>query len=332
MSPRLSLALDAGGVALPDTGEIAVLHPRSGVDLSMLPKERTRIVQPFRPDHAYYAAQGFDCSPDFEGLSDRWQGAIVFLPRAKALAQVLVATALARTSGPVIIDGDKTDGVESLFRDLRKAGAVSEAISKAHGKIFWIDAPDSMDSPWPTPEAAKIDGFKTEPGVFSADGIDPGSAMLADCLPRKLGRTVVDLGAGWGYLSARALARDENIESIDLVEADYRALACARTNVANDKSRFHWADALSWNPEAKVDCVIMNPPFHQGRKADTELGRQFILAAQRALKPSGQLLMVANRHLAYEKTLSDAFGNVQEIGGDNRFKVLQASKPSTKKR
>ena len=332
MSPRLSLALEAGGVALPETGQIVVFHPRAGMDLSMLPKDRTHVVQPFWPDHAHFAGQGFDCSAEVGAQIADWQAAIVLVPRAKALAHELISTALSHTSGPVVIDGDKTDGIEGIYRDLRKSGTVSEAISKAHGKIFWVDGHHMPNAPWSPPKPVSMKDFQTKAGVFSADGIDPGSALLAECLPAKLGRTIADLGAGWGYLSARALARDERIESIDLVEADHRALTCARLNVVTGKARFHWADALTWQADGKLDCVIMNPPFHQGRKADTDLGRQFIAAAQRALKPSGQLFMVANRHLAYEKTLQDAFGNVQEIGGDNRFKVMQASKPRAKTR
>lgn len=301
------------------------------MDLSMLPKTHTQIIQPLWSDHADYSTQGFDCSPEASGTDQVWKAAIVCLPRAKALAHELIALALSRTVGPVIIDGDKTDGIESIYRDLRKSGAVSEAISKAHGKIFWLESDTSIAAPWPKPNLVTVDGFQTRPGVFSADGIDPGSALLVSCLPAKLGRSVVDLGAGWGFLSAHALHDSEEVETLDLVEADYRALSCAKANITDHRARFHWADALSWETQNRVDCVIMNPPFHQGRKTDTELGRGFIMSAKRLLTSSGQLFMVANRHLPYEKTLSDAFGQVQEIGGDNRFKVLQAGKPRVSK-
>jgi 16S rRNA (guanine1207-N2)-methyltransferase len=62
------------------------------------------------------------------------------------------------------------------------------------------------------------------------------------------------------------------------------------------------------------------------------LGRAFVVAAARLLAPSGQLWMVANRHLAYESTLAEAFGEVQEIAGDNRFKILRAARPTRPRR
>lgn len=35
--------------------------------------------------------------------------------------------------------------------------------------------------------------------------------------------------------------------------------------------------------------------------------------------------MVANRHLPYEQALREHFGDVAEIGGDTRFKILTAT-------
>ena len=73
----------------------------------------------------------------------------------------------------------------------------------------------------------------------------------------------------------------------------------------------------------------MNPPFHAGRRADPEIGRAFIAAAARMLKPAGTLWLVANRHLPYEISLKDRFRDVAEIAGTSKFKVLQAVRPQT---
>ena len=71
----------------------------------------------------------------------------------------------------------------------------------------------------------------------------------------------------------------------------------------------------------------MNPPFHTGRAADPALGIAFIAAAARALTGSGQLWMVANRHLPYEAALRDRFKTVEELGGDAAFKLFHATRP-----
>ena len=326
---RLSLALENGEVTLPDTGRIVVFAPRAGThDLSPLPSDKAHVVSVFKPDVDHFSSLGLTCSTRPEG---RYNAAIVFLPRAKPLARGLIAEACQVTDGPVIVDGAKTDGIESILRDCRRRTATSAPLSKSHGKLFWFNACPAFDEWTPGPPARIDGGYVTQAGVFSADGIDPASKLLADTLPAKLGAHVADLGGGWGYLSARALERS-SIEQLDLVEADHTALACARQNVADPRLRLHWDDVTRWRPDALLDCVITNPPFHTDRTADPDLGRAFVTAAAAMLKPSGQLWLVANRHLPYEATLADRFAAITEVAGDNRFKILHAARPSRKAR
>ncbi|MCK4713087.1 MAG: methyltransferase, partial [Marinosulfonomonas sp.] len=111
------------------------------------------------------------------------------------------------------------------------------------------------------------------------------------------------------------------------IEADYAALECARMNVTDERAHFHWADATRLTPAQPFDGIITNPPFHTSRKADPDIGRSFITAAAGMLTPSGQMWLVANRHLPYERTLAGVFRNVEEIAGDNAFKILRATRP-----
>lgn len=323
LQSRLALALEAGDVALPDAGRIAVFGPRADHDLSVLPGERCHILTGFRPDHDHFAAQGYRCAVTPEG---RYGAAVVFVPRAKALARALVAQAVAVTDGVVIVDGAKTDGVESILKECRKRMAVSAPLSKAHGKLFWFEAGPGLED-WAETGPQTIEGgYVTAPGVFSADGIDPASRFLADHLPAKLGKSIADLGGGWGYLSARLLERAD-IRVLHLVEADHAALDCARRNIADARAVLHWEDATRWRPETALDAVVTNPPFHAGRAADPDLGRAFIAAAAAMLKPGGQLWLVANRHLPYETAMARHFARVEEIAGDARFKILHGKGP-----
>ncbi|WP_170466916.1 class I SAM-dependent methyltransferase [Ruegeria arenilitoris] len=319
MSPRLDLALQSG---LDLSQPLSVLGPTMDNDLSNLLRE-TQVVQPFKPFHDHFAAQGFNTTPE---TSEPCQDAIVILPRAKALARSMVHQACQRASGLIVIDGAKTNGVDSLLKDIRKRVDVEGPIAKAHGKIFWFQSRLEAFADWAAPQAQMVDGFRTAPGVFSADGIDPASALLLKSLPQKLGARIADLGAGWGYLSAEVL-KLTNPRALHLVEADHIALTCARTNLADSNAQFHWADAVTWKAPEPLDTVVMNPPFHTSRAADPELGQGFIKSAARNLTRNGSLWMVANRHLPYEVTLADSFAQAQEVAGDNRFKVFHASRP-----
>lgn len=319
MSPRLNLALQSG---LSVSQPLIVFGPTPATDLSALPAE-TQVVQPFKPFHDHFAEQGFAVVPKVQGPC---RDAIVILPRAKALARSLVQQACTCATGVIVIDGAKTEGVDSLLKDIRKRVAVEGPISKAHGKIFWFQSDPTAFADWAAPEHQIADGFQTAPGVFSADGVDPGSALLLAALPDKLGARVADLGAGWGYLSA-GLLKSSGLETLHLVEADYTALTCARTNVVDPRAQFHWADAVTWQAPELLDTVVMNPPFHTSRSAEPALGQSFIAAAAKNLTRNGTLWMVANRHLPYEAMLTDTFTHVQEAAGDNRFKVFHASRP-----
>lgn len=325
IADRLPLALEA--VSLSGDGLIAVLHPPQDADLSALPRDRVLVVSPMAMVCNSYAAAGYAVAAELPGDA-RFCASIVCLTRARAEAQALVAAAMARTDGPVIVDGQKTDGAGSMLRALRARVPVSAPVSRAHGKTYWVDGgADFAD--WARGPALQPGGFWVAPGVFSADGVDPASELLVRALPEVMAGTVADLGAGWGYLSAHILSRD--VKTVHLVEAHDMALQCARHNVTDARAQFHWADATTWAPPEPVDAVVMNPPFHTGRVADPSLGRAFVAAAGRVLKPHGALWMVANRHLPYEDALAHGFTKVVDLGGDARFKLVRAERPKRKR-
>lgn len=322
-SARLEMALANGVVRLPDSGQIAVYHPVLGDDLSALTKDQVRVQATFKPDHAAFAALGFamgGAGPDALAL--------VCLPRAKPLAYALIHRAMAALApgGHLVVDGQKTDGIESVLKDMKKLGLpMGEVLSKAHGKLVVV-AKSDLPPDWADRECAVADGFVTAPGVFSADGPDRGSLLLAQALPAKLPAHMVDFGAGWGFLSRAVLARD-GVKSLDLIEADARALDCARKNIPDDRARFLWEDATTFKPPKNWSGAVMNPPFHVTREAEPLLGMAFIRAVHRGLTPDGQLWMVANRHLPYGPLLADLFHKVEDVGGDGAFRILRAEGP-----
>jgi 16S rRNA (guanine1207-N2)-methyltransferase len=323
-SARLSLALETGALDLPPEGRIAVYRPRLGDDLSDLPRDRVTVLTGFKPDRDHFAAR-YSVEP-----GPPYASAIVCLPRSREAARALIARAAAEVApgGWIAVDGQKTDGIDTALKDLRGRVQLSESLSKAHGKLASFSAGADL-SDW-LARPAMVGEFRTLPGVFSADGPDRGSVLLAAALPAKLGGKVADLGAGWGYLAAEVLKRP-GVKRLDLVEAEADALDCARINVTDPRARFHWADATTWRPETLLDVVVMNPPFHTGREADPALGAAFIRAARRMLAPSGELWMVANRHLPYDAVLSECFLAVEDLPGDGGFRVIHAIKPKRAK-
>ena len=317
---RLSTALEQEGLVLPE-GPVAVMRAPGGYDLGGVDAGRLVMVHGFRPEFEASQRAGLKVATELpEGVGT----AIVVVPRSKALARHMLAEAAA-TAALVIVDGQKTDGTDSLFKDCRGRLGDLPSITKAHGRLFWFEGGDFSD--WRAgPPQKGPHGFFTTAGVFSDGEVDRGSALLAAALPAKLPARMADFGAGWGYLSKAVLERD-GVEHLDLIEAELRSLDCARLNITDPRAAFHWADATRWATSAPYGGIVMNPPFHTTRAADPCLGRAFISAAVKSLTPSGHLWMVANRHLPYEAALRDLFREVAEIAGDGAFKVFHASRP-----
>ena len=319
-SPRFLAPFEQGLLERPASGRALVLRPVSTIGLNKLADELL-LEQGFAPQFKQFEAAGYSVTPRAEG---KFAMVLVQLTRSKAENLYNIARACEMSEGTVLVNGAKTDGIESTLKQVRKVTTV-EVISKSHGKVFWFEACE-MPQEWLAAGtlSANKDGFITQAGMFSAEKIDGGSALLAPYLKGLKGR-VADLGAGWGWLAAQALGPD--VSEMHLFEAEHKALEAAKLNLKDARVQFDWADVLNLPKMAPFDVVISNPPFHQSRAAEPEIGMGFIGAAAKILKPKGRLLMVANRQLPYERTLGERFKKVTMLEQTNGFKVFEASVP-----
>ncbi len=327
---RLALPFENGLIEVPEEGEIVVFRALLGSAYELLPRDRLTCLQPFFPAARTLAEAGYTCAAAAPGTS---RLAIVHLTRSRDenRANIALAHQSLISGGTLVVDGAKTDGVESLLKTTKKLMPVDGQLSKSHGKVFWLTkstTPDDLQG-W----AAELqprqnpDGYWTMAGVFSADGIDKGSAELEPLLKGKLRGRGADLGAGWGYLSEQALAANPEIEALELFEADNNAVECAAKNLTDPRASVQWQDVTALSAKSQYDFIIMNPPFHQSRKADPAIGQQFIQTAARLLKPAGKLYMVANRQLAYEATLDACFSKWEQLSQSGQYKCILARKP-----
>src|SRR6056297_4319145 len=119
MDTRLSLALDAGHVSLPERGRIAVFGAR-GQSLAGLPADRLVLCVDDVVEARRYAAQGCEVTQEAPGAA---AAALVLVPRGRLEGRVLFARAAEASGGHIMVDGQKTDGTESHFKELRKRGS-----------------------------------------------------------------------------------------------------------------------------------------------------------------------------------------------------------------
>src|SRR5690606_14469560 len=118
-----------GGLVLPGSARVAVFAPTPESDLSPLPGAMVHVITRDKPARDRFAALGYTCNTAPEG---RYGAALVCLPRAKDHARALIAEAADVTDGPVIVDGLKTDGIESALKACRARTTCHGPINKAH--------------------------------------------------------------------------------------------------------------------------------------------------------------------------------------------------------
>ena len=170
-----------------------------------------------------------------------------------------------------------------------------------------------------------LGGLWTQPGVFSWDRVDPGSAQLLAALPPLAGKGA-DLGCGVGVLATRVLAWPA-VTSLLCVDIDRRAVACAEHNLDDPRIAVRWTDVRRLDDAAgDLDFVVMNPPFHDGGREDRDLGVTFVRAAARLLRKGGTCWLVANKHLPYETALAEAFARVDVRSETGGYKIVEARK------
>lgn len=336
----LLLPFDDGVLPWPAQGSVAFLRARDGWPLRQYPLHGLSCEQGFKPLADGLAAAGLEVQPELDEAT-RASLVLVLPPRQRDEAQALLARAVAMAApgARVVAAVANDEGAKSRERDLRHLAGLDGTLAKFHSRAFWTPplhaAHDAaLLQRWRQADAPRpiLDGrYRSRPGVFAWDRIDPASALLAAQLPGDLSGRGADLGAGWGYLADEVLARAPQVSALDLYEAEARALALARTNLARHAGRtalgFHWHDVAAGLPREDYDFIVSNPPFHAHDRGDRpELGQRFIEVAARALRRGGRLLLVANRHLPYEATLAQAFAARRVLAEGGGFKVIEAVK------
>ena len=274
-----------------------------------------------------------------DDLPDGKWPVVLVLPgkcRDETLAWFAMARERLEPGGRIVVAMPNTAGAGRFEKDLSKATGNITSLQKHKCRAFhaiedggWNE--ETFDTWRLLGEKRKILGtdFVTQAGIFSSEHIDPGSQLLADHLPTSLHGHVADLGAGWGFLANAALNRCPKIERIDLFEADSRALACAKINLAHQPDEklihFNWHDVTTGLPET-YDAILMNPPFHIGQATHVDLGRAFLTTAIASLKRGGKLFLVANRQLPYEAVLEVSGLAWRKSAETKTYKLLFAEK------
>ena len=309
---------------------VLVIGATQGLQLPADFAARTVLIQGFRPYFRTLQAAGWDVQVRTHGSG--YDVILVELGRHRGQNESRLGEALrlARPGGLVVAAGGKLDGATSLYKRVSAILPACGHLSKYHCTVFWFERPcrlPDLSQVLQAGEPDMIEGrFHTAPGMFSHRAVDTGSRLLVETLPDKITGEVADFCAGWGYVAATIAERHHTLARLDLYEADHDSLQAARLNIRARATPvgYFWQDLLNEPAVRCYDLIVMNPPFHIARRADPGIGKGLLQAAAQALKPRGQLFLVANQGLPYEQTLRHNFRDVREQRRAEGFKVMSA--------
>ena len=247
--------------------------------------------------------------------------------RRYVLAQGLRALA---EGGEMIALAPKDRGGSRLNKELAGFGCLVAEDARRHHRIchtrhpiapLGLEAAIAEGAPRLPPSL----GLWTQPGVFSWDRLDPGSALLLEHIDGLKGDGA-DLGCGIGVLALKLLDGPK-ISRLWCADIDRRALDAARRNISDPRVTFLHQDLRQPTPMLKsLDFVVMNPPFHEAGYESRGLGLGFISAAARMLRKGGTCRMVANIALPYEPRLGAEFSRFSVLAQGGGYKVYEAVK------
>jgi len=243
------------------------------------------------------------------------------LERRYALAAGLAAL---KPGGVLTALALKTAGGGRIKSELEAFGCAVQESAKAHHRICLVERPDALtglDEAMAVGGPQKTGELWTQPGVFSWDRIDLGTALLLATLPPLKG-TGADLGCGIGVLARDILAHPA-VTRLVMIDIDRRAVEAARRNIDDPRAEILWTDVRTARLEG-LDFVVMNPPFHAAGQKDDALGAAFIDKSSASLRKGGVCWLVANRQLPYEAVLAPRFATVTLKGQTGLYKVYEA--------
>lgn len=262
---------------------------------------------------------------------------LVLLPFPQSLAELTeIADGIARWASPdaVVIAGGRVKHMTLSQNEVlgRFFSVVQPQRAERKSRLVLASGarPVSEELPFPELTAHPALGLTlaAHGGAFASSRIDIGTRVLLEQLPSiPEVRAVVDLGCGTGALAAAYALRHPHARVIatDRSAAAVRsARATMRANGLDDRVTVTLDDAGSELPEASIDLVLLNPPFHLGTSIHTAAASRLFAAASRVIRSGGELWCVYNSALSYRPELGRLIGPTEQIHRTPKFTVTRS--------
>ena len=281
-------------------------------------------------------------------LHERQDAVFMLIPKGRLLSRRWLVQALhaLKPEGHLYLAGSNRAGIHSIIKDAGQLFDNGQVLAYKKGnRVALCKRPPSTES---LPDWASLPGVAPHswvefhvtisgntltihslPGVFSHDHIDEGTGLLLANLQIPQGARVLDVGCGYGIIGFLAAMHGTSL--VHLVDNNLLAVAACRETMAlnhlNNVEVF-CGDLLDPVQGTKYDLILSNPPFHAGQEVNYQIAQAMIRQSFQALMPGGQLVIVANRFIRYERLIHGIFGNASVLAESGKFRLLSGFKSS----
>ncbi|MCA1004355.1 methyltransferase [Rhodococcus hoagii] len=248
-----------------------------------------------------------------------------------------IADAVARHADPdvVVFAGGREKHITQTMNEVLARSFVNVRASRGRQKsrVLIADTPREISPEARFPISGYLDELDLDVfahgAVFAGTKLDIGTRYLLEFMPRAMpdARSAVDLGCGTGILAVALASWRPEIEVVatdQSAAAVASAEATARAAGVGDRVRGLRDDAMKSLPDASVDLIVCNPPFHVGAAVHTGAATKMFTEAGRVLRPGGEMWTVFNSHLEYKSALTRAVGRTEVAGRNPKFTVTRS--------
>ncbi|MEM9157991.1 MAG: methyltransferase [Verrucomicrobiota bacterium] len=268
----------------------------------------------------------------FQEASLDWAGLRVSKEKALTHHAINQSWRLLKSEGKLVLSGNRNEGIKSYVQKAEAllgstasvkttpSGARLAVIEKGLENGEFLD--DRKYPEFREFEGKIVERFVSKPGIFGWNKEDEGSRLLIKHARDLRGKSVLDIGCGYGLLSiaaanlgaSRVVATDNCAGALMATERNLKKLNTDFEVIASDAGK---------EIAEKFDIVLCNPPFHQGKSEQRGLTRKFGRNIAKRLKVGGVAYVVVNTFISFEKENTEFFPAVEELANDGRFKVLR---------
>lgn len=262
--------------------------------------------------------------------------ALLRLPKARDEQEMAAHACLGALApaGRLVVYGGNDEGIRSVAGMIERLCGTAETLAaRGHGRVVAAIRPTDIGglraslAAWRSTTLLEIGGMSrawvSYPGIFAADRIDEGTALLIGALPPlRANARILDYGCGSGVIGAAAAAHAPGI-ALDLLDNDSVALEAARENVPG--ARTVLGTSVRDARDIRYDAILSNPPLHRGVAEDHTLLEQLIADAPARLKPDGVMQIVVQRRIPLDRLLAAAFATVTVVAENGRFRVWRTA-------